>query len=384
VSAEAPRAVARPAARFVGIEVSLIRQINALATPLAINLGIGEPNVEPDEEFRDMAARAASSGSWHYTPNAGLARLREQIAEATGANHDPKSEICVTAGTEEGLYSVMLAFVGPGDEVLVPDPGFPAYSVLVRLCGGTAVPYPLVPESWEIDFEALEQRITPATRAIVVNSPSNPTGAVLSEAALDRLVRIAEREGILLVSDEVYSEIYYDSPPASLSGRSDAAIVLNGLSKSHSMTGLRLGWVTAAEELMRTIVMAHQYVATCASSFSQQLASMIFENRGWNERWLGGVRSQFRSQREAALQAVEHGMSAPVREPAGAFYLFVPVPVCDTVSLARSMATEAAVLAIPGLAFGNGGEGFLRISYAADRENIIRGIRRIADHLGRT
>lgn len=358
------------ATRFRDVELSLIRQINALATPLSVNLGIGEPNVVPDERLRDMARRAATT-PWQYSHNAGMPSLRRRLTEGTA--YDPKSEVCVTAGTQEGLFAVFTAFVNPGDEVLVPDPGFLSYTALAKICGATVVPYAIEPPEWTIDVEAVSKQITPKTKLIIVNSPSNPLGSVIDRATLERIASF----GPLVVSDEVYREIWYDAPPASMTGLGDNVIVLNGLSKSHAMTGLRLGWVFARDSLMKTIVTAHQYIATCASVFSQALAEMIFDDPEWNANWLAGVRSQFAEQREAALYAIEHELEARIAPPRGAFYAFTPVPACDSISFAKTLATDAAVLVIPGLAFGTRGQGFVRISYAASVEQITAGVERI-------
>jgi aspartate/methionine/tyrosine aminotransferase len=362
------------AARLADIEISLIRQINALATPYSVNLGIGEPNVVPDEQLREMARRAAAT-PWQYSPNAGTLSLRKKLC--AGTDYDPKSEVCVTAGTQEGLFSLFTAYVDAGDEVLVPDPGFLSYAVLAKMCGATAVPYTLEPPSWQIDVDALARKVTPKTKLIVVNTPSNPLGAVADRATLERIAAL----GPLVVSDEVYREIWYDEPPASMLGMSDNVIVLNGLSKSHAMTGLRLGWMHARESVMKPIITAHQYVATCASVFSQALAELIFEDAAWNAAWLANVRAQFREQRDAAVYAIAHELEIEIPPPAGAFYAFAPVPSCNTIDFAKTLATDAAVLVIPGLAFGTQGQGFIRISYAAPVEQITSGIERIGRYL---
>ena len=161
----------------------------------------------------------------------------------------------------------------------------------------------------------------------------------------------------------------------------DNVIVVDGMSKSHSMTGLRLGWIMARAALMKPIVTAHQYIATCASAFSQSLAEMILEEFAWNESWLERMRAQFRTQREAALDAVERELEAKIPPPAGAFYAFAPVPTCDTLYLAKALATDAAVLVIPGIAFGSLGEGFVRISFAATVGEIGTGIERMGRYL---
>jgi aspartate/methionine/tyrosine aminotransferase len=352
-----------PANRLNGIELSLIRQINALATPLSLNLGIGEPNVEPDETLREMARRAATT-SWHYSANAGTIALRKLLCENTP--FDPKAEVCVTAGTQEGLFAIFTAFVNPGDEILIPNPGFLSYATVARICGASVVTYDLEPPDWRIDVDALLAKITARTKLIVVNSPSNPLGSIIDAATLARIAGA----GPLVVSDEIYREIWYDAPPPSMLGQGAKVITVNGLSKS-------LGWIHARAELMKPIVTAHQYIATCASVFSQALAESILENREWNAAWLANVRAQFATQREAALHAIRHELEAEIASPGGAFYAFVPVPSCDTVTFAKTLATDAAVLVIPGVAFGSYGEGFVRISYAAPVERIGAGIERI-------
>jgi len=357
------------ALRLQGIELSLIRQINALATPLSVNLGIGEPNLEPDDTLREMARRAATT-DWHYSLNAGHITLRKKLAS------DP-SEVCVTAGTEEALYAIFQAYVDPGDEVLVPDPGFLSYATMARLCGATAVPYPLEPPSWQLDANEVTKRITPKTKLIMVNSPSNPLGAVASRDALEAIANA----GPLVVSDEVYREIHYGDEPPSMRGMSEHVIVVSGMSKSHGLTGLRIGWAIASAALLKPVVTAHQYIATCASVFSQALADAILGDATWNARWLDAVRAQFRQQREAALFAIARELDVTIEPPAGAFYAFVPVPACDSVSFAKTVATDAAVLVIPGAAFGTRGEGFVRISFAASIDTIGSGIERIGRYL---
>nr|MDP9360083.1 aminotransferase class I/II-fold pyridoxal phosphate-dependent enzyme [Acidobacteriota bacterium] len=219
----------------------------------------------------------------------------------------------------------------------------------------------------------LLRRITSKTKLIVVNSPSNPLGSVIDGKTLQRIAGA----GPLVVSDEVYREIWYDAPPPSMLGMSENVIVVGGMSKSHAMTGLRLGWVLAREALMTPIVTAHQYIATCASAFSQSLAESILSDDEWNRSWLERMRDQFHSQREAALFVIARELDVTLPPPAGAFYTFVPVPSCDTVSFARTLATDAAVLVIPGVAFGSLGEGFVRISYATSLDAIGTGVERI-------
>lgn len=369
-----------PASRFSSIEISLIRQMNAMARPSTLNLGIGEPNVEPDAELRAMA-RAAAEGDWHYSPNAGNLSLRTLVAARHGGSHDPQNEVCVTAGTMEALYAIAQAFVDPGDEVLVPDPGFLAYPAIATLAGATPVPYPLIPGSWDVDLDALRNLVTPRTKMIVVNTPSNPTGAILSETTLRAIASLGDERDFLVVADEVYSEVFYETRPPSMLGMGRNVVVVDGMSKSHVMTGLRMGWILARAELMATIYKSHQYIATCASVFAQQLAEKILENQDWNSRWLVRMRAQFAAQRDALFIALRKELALDLAPPAAAFYAFFSVPSIDSYALATKAAAEADVLVIPGIAFGARGEGYLRVSYASDVATIGEGIRRLAPYV---
>jgi aspartate aminotransferase len=371
----------QPAFRFDGIELSIIRQLNALARPGSINLGIGEPNLEPDETLLDMARGAATEGEWKYSPNAGFESLRRVIASSTRPTYDPFGEICVTAGTQEALYAVIQAFVDEGDEVLVPDPGFLSYPTLVRLAAGTPVPYPVWRGDWSLDVDTIESLITDRTKMIIINSPANPTGGVATAEQLVELARIADEKEILIVSDEVYREIWYDEPPVSLAGLSRNAIVIDGLSKSHGVTGLRIGWVLADASLMNTIVTAHQYIATCASVFSQRLAERILLNADWNTQWLDQARRKLSLQRDAMLGALDDFTGITVRPPDGAFYVFLPVGLSATEGFARNLAIEQGVVVIPGSAFGTAGERHLRLSFACPEETIREGVARLSTGL---
>jgi aspartate aminotransferase len=359
----------KTASRLDGIEISLIRQINALATPFSANLGIGEPNVEPDEELREKAWRAATA-SWRYTANAGNVSLRKRLAE------DP-NEAIITAGTEEGLYAIFQAYVEAGDEVLVPNPGFVSYATLARLSGATPVTYDLEPGTWKLEASAILAKITPRTKLIIVNSPSNPLGTVIEEETLCAVAAA----GPLVVSDEVYRELWYEAPPASMRGMGSNVIVVSGMSKSHAMTGLRLGWILGDPDVLKPVLTAHQYIATCASAFSQTLAESVLADEEWNRGWLERIRAQFRAQRDVALHAIGHELGVALDPPRGAFYAFVPIPFCDSLSFAKTLATDAAVLVIPGIAFGGLGEGCVRISYAASLDQIGTGIERMGRYL---
>jgi len=370
----------RPATRFASIDISLIRKMNAMAKPSTLNLGIGEPNVEPDAGLLAMA-RESAGGDWHYSPNAGYRSLREKVAERHGATYDPRGEVCITAGTMEALYAIAQGFIEQGDEVLVPDPGFLAYPAIATLTGATPVPYPLVPGTWDVDLDALARLVNPKTKMIVVNTPSNPTGAIVPEATLRAIAALGDERDILIVSDEVYSEVYYGHRPPSMTGMGRNVVVVDGMSKSHVMTGLRMGWILARAEVMSTIYKSHQYIATCASVFAQQFAEKILSDPEWNARWLDGMRAQFRMQRDALVTALRREAGIELDPPLGAFYAFFHVDTPDSLALATKAAAEADVLVIPGIAFGDRGEGYLRVSYASDVATIDEGIRRLAPYI---
>lgn len=363
------------------ISLSAIRRIMALRTPETIDLGLGELNLAPAAWMTGRAAAIASRGEWKYTPNAGLPELRDAVAEYAGAASE--AQVCITAGAQEGLFAAVQAWVGPGDEVLVPDPGFLGYPTVVRMAGGTPKSYRLVPGQWGVDIEHLTSRITERTRMVILNTPSNPTGGVLRQNELELVLEIAQRHGMLVMIDEVYRELVLEGELPRLAPSHPRVIVIGGMSKSHAMTGLRLGWVCAGESLLDPVIVAHQYIATCASVFSQQLA-LEFLRAPENDGWLEHVRENLRSRREAAAAAWAEHVSTPVLEPAGAFYLFAPVPTCATEAFAMSLAREEKVLAIPGSAFGSEGEGWIRVSFAAEPAAIEQGIARIAAGIERT
>lgn len=367
----------RTAARFGDVRMSAIRRIAALRRDSSIDLGLGEPDLLPPEWIRDEAARVARDGSWKYSANAGASATRDRIASYAGVE---PGNVCVTAGAEEALFAVMQAFIGSGDQVLVPDPGFLAYPTLVRLAGGDPVSYALEPGTWQLDLEHLTSRISDRTRMIVVNSPSNPTGGVLPPSDLEALAELARRHSLIVVFDEVYREIWFDSEPAPFPSW-EGLLRIGGMSKSHAMTGLRLGWVLGAEALLAPVIVAHQYIATCASVFSQQLAETVLANRERNLEWLKTVREHFLERRSVASQSWLEHVGTPVLEPGGAFYLFAPVPSCATEAFALTLAREDDVLVVPGSAFGARGEGWLRISYAAEPAQLREGIGRIASRL---
>ena len=228
-----------------GIEKTLIRRINDLKSPSAIDLGMGELKFPTPQSLLERVKEHAAEWNLGYTPNEGLAELRELIAASSGLGVSP-DQVCVTVGSEEAIFGLLMVIVSPGDEILVPDPGYPVYASIVKLSGGERVAYPLSAEnSFGLRAEEIEKRLTPRTKAVIINSPNNPTGAVYPGEELRRLAAILDERQVLTISDEVYGEIAYEGRPDSIARYSSHFAVINSLSKTFSMTGWRLGWCIA-------------------------------------------------------------------------------------------------------------------------------------------
>jgi aspartate/methionine/tyrosine aminotransferase len=280
------------------------------------------------------------------------------------------------------MFAACLTLVDPGDEILFPDPGYPAYPVVARLIGARAVGYPLRAErGFRIDPEDVATRLTERTRAVILCAPSNPTGACVDAGDLVELTRLLERRGVPWLSDEIYSGFHYGErfvSPAELSPA--GGLVVSGLSKDLSMTGWRIGWVAGPADVIRSVVAAHQYLVTCASSVSQSAALAAFTPEGRAER--ARYREIFRQRRElmGGLLATIPGLRA--EPPDGAFYYFVDVSAYgESLEIAERILRNRRVVTIPGEAFGRHGRGFLRISFANSDEAIREGVTRIAREL---
>jgi len=370
--------------RARGIGQTLLRQINDLADTSSLNLGLGEPSFPTPEPFRELVKRHIDE--WHlgYSPNPGLPELRQAIAEKSEIPVTP-DQICVTVGSEEALFVSLMVTIDPGDEVLVPDPGFPSYAAVTEFLGGIAKPYPLRAENgFCLRTADVKGLLSGKTKAVIVNSPNNPSGAVYSESELTRLAAVLEEKGILAISDEVYKEIHYGERPDSIARHMTGCIRIDSLSKRFSMTGWRLGWAVFPEIITKPFVGIHQMAVICAPVLSQKIAL---------EALLGAVDShasrylcELRRRRDLAVRCLKRHTDLSFIQPSGAFYLLIDVRkkrsrYGDSLKLALDLLKEEKVVTIPGIAFGKGGEGFLRLSYAASPEVIEEGILRISRFL---
>lgn len=371
------------ARRTAGFERTMIRRIYDEAPAGAIDLGLGQPDLDPPRALQESAARAARAGG-AYSPNPGLSELREAIAQRYPFRQGA-SEMIVTVGSAEAITLAFLALVDPGSEVLVPDPGYPAYANLARLLGAVPVSYPLRAERlFALEPGDLLERLTERTSLVIFNSPSNPTGGVHSSEDLKVVVAALEERGIPFVSDEVYEGYCYEPArhvsPAAFAP--ELGLTVTSLSKSHNLMGWRIGWLAAPERFVPALVALHQHAVTCAPTLAQRVALEALQGAGADE--IANNRERFERRRAVALEGLARIPDLEVVPARGAFYCFVRVPGCSSsLELARLLMREAGVITIPGSGFGARGEGHLRISYAVDEARLEKGLEALAIGLQR-
>ncbi len=370
------------AARAAGLDKTLLRQIADLADSSCVNLGLGELVFPTPAAVRREVARSIDHWPLGYTANAGLPELRARIAARVGPDVDP-DRVCVTSGSEEALFLALAVLINPGDEVLVPDPGFPTYEKIVRLWGGVPVAYALDRvDGFALRSERIVSVLTPKMKAVILNSPHNPTGTVAAGPELERLAAILAERGVVPISDEVYRDIFYGpTRPESIRTWLPETIVVDSLSKSDAMTGWRMGWCVVPPDLAKPVVGIHQMAVTCASVPAQRAALVVFEGRADEERRKN--QEELRRRRDLAIRCVRETLGLPFTEPEGTFYIFVDVSAWPparggSFEIASALAARAKVVTIPGVAFGPGGEGHLRLSFAGSPEIFAEGVRRIA------
>ncbi len=372
----------RVARRMDGVERTLIRQIFDAAPPGSINLGLGQPDLATPPRISLAGIDGIVSGKTGYTGTAGDPAVRAAVAArypgvATGAE-----SVVVTIGSQEAVFAASMTLVDAGDDVLVPDPGYPAYPVVARLLGANPVSYPLRPErAFRIDPADVLSRLTPRTRMVILCSPSNPTGAMDLPADLEVLARALADRGVWWLSDEIYSGLAYDRPAPSISRFTPSGgVVVSGLSKDLSMTGWRIGWVVGPEAVVARITAAHQYLVTCASSVSQAAALVALGTEAETDR--AAYLAIFRHRRALMAGELRRIPQLPVTMPEGAFYFFIDVRGFGrSLEIAERLLRERHVIVIPGEAFGSGGAGFLRVSYAAHDDDIRSGVRALGEEL---
>lgn len=363
--------------RLQGIEKSIIRQVFDRARPGSLNLGLGEPDLPTPDVIRRAAVKVIVEEQNGYTSHAGLPALREKIAAGYLYLAGRPDRVIVTAGSQEALYLALLTLVDEGDEVLLPNPGFVAYPTIVRMAGGTSKFYRLPREDgFAFDVGEFRRALTSRTKVVVCISPSNPTGRTLTDEDLAAIADALREHGAYAISDEIYRELYYTpARPGSLSSFSDRTIVIGGLSKSMSMTGWRLGWVCGDEELIKSMLVLHGYVTTCASTVSQKASLAAWSDEAEEAR--AGFRKTFRARRDHLLGLIDTELGLRAVTPEGAFYTMLDVSEYGASMKVAEALLEEKVITVPGAAFGSEAEGFLRVSFCANLEMLEEGVRRI-------
>ena len=349
-----------------------------------ISLGVGEPDFVTPWHIRERAIQAIEKGSTKYTANLGMPELRQAIAQYVAdsyhVNYDGMKEVLVTVGGSEAIDLAVRAVVNPGDEVLYHEPCFVSNAPLIRLAGGVPVPVETsVTDGFRLRIEALEAKITPRSRVLLMNFPTNPTGAALRRADVESLARFAIKHNLVIITDEAYSELTYDVERvaiAAMPGMRERTIMLNSFSKAWAMTGFRLGFTCAPQELTEGMMKIHQYCMMCASSISQQ-AGIEALRHGAED--IVEMRDSYRQRRNFICNALnEMGLTCHV--PEGAFYVFPSIQSTGLKSMdfAMRLINEESVACVPGTAFGACGEGFLRCCYATDINLIKEAMLRMA------
>jgi len=351
--------------------------------PDAIILTIGQPHFPTPAHIAEAAKRAIDEGFTSYTPNRGIRPLREAASiyyeRFTGHRYDPDREVLVTVGTTHAIDIAMRALLEPCDEVIIPAPAYPGYEGAVRLAGGKPVFVDTRSTGFLLTPDALRQAITPRTKLLILASPANPTGAVYSEDELSALARVCVERDLYVLSDEIYAELQFDGSPASISrmpGMRDRTLVIHGLSKSHSMTGWRIGFAFAPAPIAADMAKAAQFSVSCPSSISQMAALEALTCGHEDSR---PMREAYRINCDLAVQALR-GMGVPVEEPAGAFYVFPELPKAlgmTSDAFCEALAREAHVALVSGTCFTHCGEGYVRVSLACPPEALQEALGRI-------
>jgi len=369
------------ARRLEGVDRTLIRRIFDSAPRGAINFGLGQPDLPTVPSAALAGIHGIVEGRTSYTATAGDPELRAAVAERYPGFADGPSSVLVTVGTQEAMFVACMALLDPGDELLYPEPGYPAYPVVARLIGATPVAYPVrMNRGFRVDPDDVVSRLTDRTRAAILCSPSNPTGAAIEDADLRAIVQRLGQRGVPWLSDEIYAGLWYDEPIPAPWQIGKGGLVISGLSKDASMTGWRIGWIAGAEATIARLNAVHQYLVTCAPSISQRaaIAALAPAGRAEQDRY----RTIFAERRRAMAARLDRIPRLAYSPPVGAFYFFVDVSAYgDSIGVAQRILDRRGVITIPGEAFGPGGAGWLRLSYACDLATIGEGMDRIAAEL---
>ena len=374
------------ASHVVDLPKSGIREFFAIAANMedVVSLGIGEPDFVTPWHIRESAIFALEKGKTSYTDNLGLRRLRNEISKYVEKNYkasyDPSCEILVGVGVSEVLVCVLRAIINPGDKIMYHEPCFVSYSPSVRLCHGVSVPVKTRPEDdFAFNMDEVRRAWQPGCKAIIINFPTNPTGGVADKKQLEELAKFACEKDMLVISDEIYSELTYEGTHhsiAAIEGMKERTIFLHGFSKAFAMTGFRIGYACAPRELIEGMMKAHQYALMCAPIVSQEAAIEALVN---GKSSMEKMRDQYHRRRDFIVGRFNE-MGLKCHLPKGTFYAFPKVPESagmNSMEFAKYILEKAKVAVVPGSAFGESGEGFLRASFSTSYDNLVKAADRI-------
>lgn len=373
------------------IEISLIRQFDQEASkiPGIVKLTMGEPDFNTPEHVKNAGKTAIDNNQSHYTGMSGLIELRQKAADFLSnryqLSYNPDNEILVTIGVTEAISATFLSILVPGDKVLIPAPAYPGYEPLITLAGAELVEIDTRGNDFVLTPEMLENAIIDAgerVKAVILNYPSNPTGMTYSADQLSDLADVLRKHEIFVIADEVYSELNYtENPHVSIATYlREQTIVLNGLSKSHAMTGWRIGFIFAPSNLTAEIIKTHQYLVTSAATVSQVAATEALGNGADDAQ---PMKAEYLKRRDYIIEKMS-ALGFDIIKPNGAFYIFAKIPsnlTQDSMEFCLDFAREKQIAFIPGIAFGKYGEGYVRLSYATSMENIALAMTRLAEYV---
>jgi len=365
--------------RLRGLQPTLIRQFFERALPDSINFGLGEPDLPTPDFLRNEAARVAVEEQNGYTSHPGLPALRQLIAEQYPHLNLAMTDVVVTCGSQEAMTAAVLSLVDKGDDVLLPNPSFPAYDACVRIAEGNPVYYRLPAENdFAFDVEEFKKALTPRTKVAVLISPSNPTGKILTPDDLKQIAHVLDGTGIHIITDEIYSDLYFDERPRSASEFYEKTVIVSGLSKSLSMTGWRLGWAASSQShIVNAIQVLHGFLTVCTSAITQKAALM-----GWTKEAEAAkqhAREVYKKRGHFMVDLLNKELGLHATSPEGAFYTMLDVrSLGDDIQIAEKC-LQNRVITVPGVAFGTEGKGFLRISFCNTEEKMIEGVKRMKE-----
>ncbi|WP_100330738.1 aminotransferase A [Bacillus xiapuensis] len=369
------------------IQISGIRKFFNLVsgTDDMISLTIGQPDFHTPDHVKEAGIQAIEQNATTYTHNAGYIELRNAAAHYVSQKYhltySPETEVIVTSGASQAIDVTLRTILSPGDEVILPGPVYPGYEPIIYMCGAQLKTVDTRQNDFKLTADLIRPAITPQTKAIILPYPSNPTGVSLSKAELKEIADLVREKDIFIVADEIYSELSYDRAHVSIASfLKEQTIVINGLSKSHAMTGWRIGLLFAPENIAKHMLKVHQYSVSCASSVSQR-AALAALTAGMDDA--KPMREQYKQRREYVTKRLQ-SLGFDVVKPDGAFYFFVKIPSYVTDSsfdFCYHLATKYKVAVVPGSAFTEYGEGYFRLSYACSMKQLEQGMDRIEAYI---